>query len=178
MRRWFIPAGLCLAMTLGCHHEIEMVPLADRTIYTTDKFYDVQAIGKDRAFVVGYGGKILETTDGGSTWAVRPSGTENALYAVEMVDDQHGWIVGQEGLVLHTADGGKSWQPQESNATFKDSDGTQKRAYLFGLDALDVNTAFAVGDRSMLVSTTDGGRTWTARKVAMQLDTSGGESLA
>jgi len=179
MRRRSIPLALVIgALALGCHHEVEMVPLTSRTIYVTDKFYDVQSVSKDRAFVVGYGGKILETTNGGSSWEQRPSGTESALYAVEMVDDKQGWIAGQEGLVLHTADGGKTWQPQESNATFKDSDGSMRRAYLFGLDALDAQHVFAVGDRSMLCSTSDGGTTWTSRKVKMELDTSGGESLA
>lgn len=155
-----------------------MVPLVERTIYVTDKFYDVQALSKDRAFVVGYGGKILETSNGGSTWELRASGTGNSLFNVDMVDEKNGWIVGQEGLVLHTADGGKSWQPQDGNAKFTDSDGTAKQAYLFGLDALDANTAFAVGDRSVLTMTTDGGKTWRAGKVKMELDTSGGESLA
>ncbi len=179
MHRRSIPLGLTLcALALGCHHEPERVPLVERTIYVTDKFYDVQALSKDRAFVVGYGGKILETTNGGSSWDVRPSGTDSALYGIKMVDEKQGWIVGQEGLVLHTADGGKTWQRQESNASFKDSDGTPKRAYLFSLDALDANTAWAVGDRSILISTTDGGKTWTSRKVKMELDTSGGESLA
>src|SRR6185295_15485681 len=121
MRRRSIPLGLAVcALALGCHHEVEMVPLVERTIYVTDKFYAVQALTKDRAFVVGYGGKILETTNGGTTWEVRPSGTENSLFGIEMVNEREGWIVGQEGLVLHTTDGGKSWQPQESNATFKE----------------------------------------------------------
>jgi photosystem II stability/assembly factor-like uncharacterized protein len=179
MRRRSIPLGVALcALTLGCHHEVEMLPLVERTIYVTDKFYDVQALTKDRAFVVGYGGKIVETTNGGNSWEQRPSGTENALYGIKMVDEKNGWIVGQEGMVLHTSDGGKTWTPQESNATYKDPDGANKRAYLFALDALDANTAFAVGDRSVLTMTTDGGKTWTSKKIPMELDTSGGESLA
>src|SRR5258705_63075 len=48
----------------------------------------------------------------------------------------------------------------------------------FALDALDENTAIAVGDRSVLTMTTDGGKTWKSSKVKMELDTSGGESLA
>ena len=155
-----------------------MVPLIERTIYTTDKFYDVQSLSKDQAIVVGYGGKILETSNGGSSWDVRPSGTESALYAVDMVDEKQGWVIGQDGLMLHTTDGGKTWQPQESNATYKDPDGATKRAYLFGLDAIDANTAIAVGDRSVITMTTDGGKTWVSSKVKMELDTSGGESLA
>ena len=179
MRRWLMSGGLALlgGLVLGCHHEIEMVPLAERTIYSTDRFYDVQALSKDRAFIVGYGGKILETTNGGSTWDVRESGTDVALYAVRFPDDQHGFISGQDGVVLHTGDGGKTWQKQESNAVFQDKEGKQP-LFLFGLWAIDADHAWVVGDRSILSSTTDGGKTWRARKVAMEADISGGESLA
>jgi len=186
MRRWSIrgefagglAGGLALlVVALGCHHEVEMLPLVERTIYTTDRFYDVQAVSADRAFVVGYGGKILETPDGGRTWDVLSSGVDTALYAIDFSDDRHGWIVGQEGVILHTADGGKRWEKQESNAFIDEGQGKQP-LYLFALDALDNERAWAVGDRSILTTTTDGGRTWRARKVRMELDVSGGESLA
>jgi photosystem II stability/assembly factor-like uncharacterized protein len=180
MRRWSIPGGLALLVTvvLGCHHEVEMVPLAERTIYTTDRFYDIQALTKDHAFVVGYGGKIIETRDGGGSWEIRPSGTDVALYTVRFPDDQHGFISGQDGLIIHTDDGGKTWQKQESNAIFQDKDGSKQPLFLFGLYAVDAQHAWAVGDRSILTSTTDGGKTWRARKVVMEADISGGESLA
>jgi photosystem II stability/assembly factor-like uncharacterized protein len=179
MRRWTVPTGIMLcALALGCHREVEMIPLVERTIYLTDRFYDVQALSKDHAVVVGYGGKILNTSDGGNNWTIQPSGTESALYSVDFGDDNSGWVVGQDGLILHTGDGGKSWKPQESNATFEDADGALKRAYLFAVDAIDAKTAYAVGDRSMLTMTTDGGETWTAHKVAMEADLSGGQSLA
>jgi len=155
-----------------------MVPLIEKTIYITDRFYDVQALSTDHAFVVGYGGKIIETTHGGQSWDTRPSGVETALYAVRFVDDQHAWISGQDGVILHTGDGGKTWEKQESNAIFQDTDGSKTQLYLFGLHALDKDHAWAVGDRSILTSTADGGKTWRARKVAMEADLSGGESLA
>src|SRR5690242_2674061 len=153
MRRASIPAGIALlASTLGlgagCHREVEMTPLIERTIYITDRFYDVQALSKDRAFVVGYGGKIVETTDGGRTWEQRPSGVETALYGLRFTDEQNGWISGQEGVILHTADGGKTWQQQESNAVFVDPgdpDQTKHPLYLFGLSAVDKDHAWAVG---------------------------------
>src|SRR5262247_2855781 len=131
MHRRSIPLAVALcALALGCHHEVEMVPLIERTIYVTDKFYDVQALSKDRAFVVGYGGKILETTNGGFSWDIRTSGTDLALYAVHFPDGQHGFISGQDGVILHTDDGGKSWQKQESNAIFQDKD-TKQPLFLF-----------------------------------------------
>ncbi len=179
MRRGCIPGGLLLILAaLGCHREIEMVPLADRTIYVTDRFYDIEAISKDRAVAVGYGGKILETTDGGNNWQVRQSGVDSALYSVDFVDDQHGFISGQDGLIITTQDGGKTWQKRKSNAIFEEKDGTKQPLFLFAITALDKDHAWAIGDRSILTSTSDGGKTWRARKVAMEVDLSGGESLA
>lgn len=179
MRRLTCAAGLMLGLVAaGCHKEFEMVPLADRTIYVTDKFFDVQALDKQRAIVVGYGGKAIETRDGGRNWTQFATNTGNALYSVKFPDSEHGWIVGQDGLVLRTEDGGKTWKEQESHAEFEETDGTKKRAYLFAVDALDSQRAFAVGDRSMLARTTDGGKTWTAKKVQMDNDGSGGEQLA
>ena len=179
MRRWVKATGIGLGLVAaGCHRETEMAPLRQQTVYVTDKFYDVQAISKDRAVVVGYGGKAIETRDGGRNWTTLATKTGHALYSVKFPDGDHGWIVGQDGLVLHTDDGGKTWVEQESHADFEETDGTSKRAYLFAIDALDVQHAYAVGDRSMLTRTVDGGKTWTAKKVPMELDTSGGEQLA
>src|SRR5262249_33251364 len=177
MRRPSIPAGIVLvALVMGCHHEVEMIPLIERTIYPrTDRFYDVQAMSKDRVIVVGYGGKIVETRDRGRNWTILPSGVDVALYGVHFVDENRGWMVVQDGLVLATADGGKPWTKQESNATFEESDGEVKRAYLFNVAATDADHVWAVGDRSILTSTSDGGRTWRSRKIQMGGDLSGGE---
>jgi photosystem II stability/assembly factor-like uncharacterized protein len=179
MRRLTKAAGLGLGLVAaGCHRELEMLPLREQTVYVTDKFYDVQALSKDRAVIVGYGGKAIETRDGGRNWAKMPTGTDLALYSVKFPDPEHGWIVGQDGLVIRTDDGGKTWAPQDSRAEFKDPDGETKRAYLFAIDALDAQHAFAVGDRSMLSRTSDGGKTWTSKQVKMELDLTGGEQLA
>jgi photosystem II stability/assembly factor-like uncharacterized protein len=155
-----------------------MIPLAHRTIYTTDRFYDVQALNPDRAVVVGYSGKIVETTDGGRTWTGRPSGSDVALYSVHFVDQDVGWVSGQDGLILHTTNGGKTWDKQESNAFFEDRETGKQSLFLFGIHAIDHDHAWAVGDRSILTSTSDGGKTWTARKINMETDLSGGQSLA
>jgi len=138
----------------ACHGEVQMIPLIDRKIYLTDKFYDVQAISADRAIVVGYGGKILETRDSGRTWNLRPSGTDNALYKIHLVDGQTGWVVGQAGTILRTTNGGESWTQQTS--------GTD--SYLFSVYALSPDRAIAVGDKAGILQTTDGGNTWKNTK--------------
>src|SRR5262249_28739573 len=73
--------------------------------------------------------------------------------------------------------GGKTWQKQESNATFEEKDVGKQPLFLFSINATDRDHAWAVGDRSILTSTSDGGKTWTARKVSMETDMSGGQSL-
>ena len=142
----------------GCHKEVQDVPLLARLIGVSDKFYDVQALDADHAVVVGYGGKILITSDGGFTWSQVPSGTDGALYRVRFIDANTGWVSGQDGIILHTTDGGKTWQRQTTNTT----------VYLFALHFLDRNNGWAVGDKSIALETHDGGTTWTLRKVTTQ----------
>lgn len=174
----FAAAVLMAVVTAGCHREPEMIPMIERTIYTTDRFYDVQSLSQDAAIVVGYGGKIISTTTGGRTWQQVESGTDDAIFSVYFADERQGWVCGQDGLILHTTDGGKTWTPQESNAVYTDLEGEQKRAYLFSITGVDAEHLWAVGDRSVLTRSTDGGATWTSNKVEMQADLSGGEGMA
>ena len=146
--------ALPLLALAACHGEVEKTPMIDRKIYITDRFYDVQALSPEHIFVVGYGGKMLETKDAGRNWENVKTGTDNALYKVHFVDDRTGWVMGQGGTILKTSDGGKTWNKQES--------GTEN--YLFSFDALTPEHLIAVGDKSTLVETRDGGATWTAHQ--------------
>jgi photosystem II stability/assembly factor-like uncharacterized protein len=141
-------------MGAGCHGEVEKTPLIERKVYLTDKFYDVEPLSTSRVFIVGYGGKILETKDGGRTWEQHESATSNALYEAHFVDEQRGWIVGQAGTILHTDDGGKTWKKQES--------GTDR--YLFSIDSVSADHLIAVGEQATLAETKDGGKTWEVRQ--------------
>jgi len=154
MRQRILLVAFALAVS-ACHSEMQNVPLTSQNIYFSDRFYDVKALSPDRALIIGYGGKILETNDGGATFSRIESGTDLALYKLFVLGNQL-WISGQEGLVLHSADGGKTWQKQDS--------GTQ--VYLFSIFFQNENRGYAVGDKATLLETTDGGKTWAVRKVA------------
>ena len=141
----------------GCHPEVELTPLPEAKISIIgDRFFDVKALSAERALVIGYRGKILETTDGGRTWNIIKTPTDRALYSIRFADAQNGWICGQGGLMLNTKDGGKTWTEQKSNT----------ETYLFAVYAVSPTHVYAVGDKSTLVETTDGGANWTVRKVA------------
>jgi photosystem II stability/assembly factor-like uncharacterized protein len=63
-------------------------------------------------------GIVLHTVDGGKTWTLQSSGTENTLVSICFVDPQNGGAVGEEKTILHTADGGKTWEKQKSPVPF------------------------------------------------------------
>ena len=154
---WVHPLLLlaAVAVSSGCHREVEEVPLLSRTIGISDKFYDVKALSADHAVVIGYGGKTLTTTDGGFTWSQTKAGGDRGLYRIHFVDANNGWISGQEGLILHTVDGGQTWQRQKS--------GTD--VYLFSIYFIDARQGWAVGDKSILLETRDGGANWSLHKI-------------
>lgn len=156
-----IVLAVALAVTAGCHSHMEDVPLTTQTIYFSDKFYDVIALGPEHAMIAGYGGKLLETTDGGGSFTRLATGTDLALYKIAVKGSKM-WISGQEGLILHSPDGGKTWEKQKS--------GTND--YLFSVFFLDESRGFAVGDRSALLETADGGKNWKVRKIQRSFDDS------
>ena len=66
---------------------------------------------------VGPDGLILRTTDGGATWSVIPSPTDQDLMAVHFYDADTGYIAGGteviDGFILKTTDGGLTWKLQD-----------------------------------------------------------------
>lgn len=151
---------LLLVLVAGCHQDIQEVQLRTPLIGVNDKFFDVKALSPEKAIVVGYGGKIVMTVDGGRTWKLKPSGTELALYNVQFVDAQNGWISGQDGTILRTADGGESWQKQQTNVPVP----------IFALYFFDKDRGWAVAQQATYLRTTNGGETWEEGRIEVSLE--------
>jgi photosystem II stability/assembly factor-like uncharacterized protein len=119
-------------------------------------FGNVAFVSAARGWVVGWGGCILRTEDGGSTWiqqAAPTSGLPN-LVGIAAVDDQHVWAVGHLGGVRHTSDGGSTWFAQTA----------APGAGLRDVAAVDASHAWLVGDsgsEAVIRVTSNGGTTWT-----------------
>jgi photosystem II stability/assembly factor-like uncharacterized protein len=59
-------------------------------------------------FAVGYGGRILHSTDTGTTWGDQTSGSFANLHDVSFASDAlTGIVVGDSGVILRTTDGGE-----------------------------------------------------------------------
>jgi photosystem II stability/assembly factor-like uncharacterized protein len=106
----------------------------------------------DIGYVVGDGGAIRKSTDGGASWTPQTSGVSVTLRGVSFVDEAVGFVVGDSGPILKTTNGGANWAPQTS--------GTTKN--LRAVDFVDANTGYAVGDTGTILKTTDGGTNWVA----------------
>jgi photosystem II stability/assembly factor-like uncharacterized protein len=80
---------------------------------------DVTFVDDKKGFIVGAGGTVLETRDGGSTWTVRPGITDDTVVQVIFTDRANGWLLcerdvfsrGQSALsyLMRTSDGGETW---------------------------------------------------------------------
>jgi photosystem II stability/assembly factor-like uncharacterized protein len=107
-------------------------------------------------WAVGNYGAILRTEDGGHSWQLQPSGTNEHLLSVTFATPQSGWVVGWSGTILHTENGGLSWRSQAS--------GTNQ--HLLSVAFATRESGWAVGLNGTILHTEDAGRSW-------QLQTSG-----
>ena len=128
----------------------QFVTLPPEILYRGLFFLDAR-----RGFIVGDGGTLLASEDGGKTWAPRKIPATDNLTDLTFVGDS-GWIVGHSGLVLHTSDGGRTWARQETKMT-------QGLSSVFFIDA---KIGWAVGWIGVVLNTKDGGQTWERKDIA------------
>jgi len=117
---------------------------------TIEHLFAVESRGSSHAWIAGFEGTVLHTSDGGKSWEIQKSPVAVNLYDICFVDNDTGWIVGQRGTVLHTSNGGKTWTKQETN--------TDQR--LFDAHFIDDKTGWAVGTMGTILHTGNGGETW------------------
>jgi len=98
---------------------------------------------------VGSTGAVVKTSDGGATWSIQESKTEEILLAVNFIDSLHGWASGN-GVILGTTDGGDHWTVQKNDLD----------AIIRSVFFLDCLHGWGCGD-SIVIRTSDGGHSWT-----------------
>jgi len=96
----------------------------------------------------------VTTTNGGTNWTKRSSGTTEELYDVSFTDADNGIVVGNEGTILRTTNGGNSWTVQIS--------GTKRS--LVSVSYTDSENGTAVGKGGTILRTTNGGVTFIQNK--------------
>ena len=117
---------------------------------------DIEMVDRRYGWLVGDGGLILRTSDGGLSWhplpQLPPVGLMDGLdwYSVATQGNQV-WIVGAPGsLVLHSADAGRTWRTLPTGQTLP----------LYAVDFPTANVGIAAGALGTILTTVDGGETW------------------
>jgi len=138
-----------------------------KTITSDVILYDVDFPDPQHGYIAGEFGTLLSTDDGGQTWTKRDVGTEKTLFGVGFATQEKGWVTGIDGMLLHTRDAGKTWVVQHG-ATEEGS--LEELGFLETLKnpgMYDVAVAgdygVVVGDTGNVLTTSDGGETWTPR---------------
>lgn len=103
--------------------------------------------------IVGAGGTILFTSDGGLTWenASLISDPGPRLNAVFFASNRHGWAAGSGGTVFASIGSGHTWRRQFTGVSVDLND-----VYFS-----DPRNGWAVGDNGTMIATTNGGSSWT-----------------
>ncbi len=114
------------------------------------ELYHVDFVNDENGWIVGDGGLILRTQDGGLNWAVQNSGTKVSLYNIDFRDKNDGVIVGSEGTILRTENGGQTWEKVKTAATKS----------LLRVNFINDKTGWIVGVGGMILKTDDKGQTW------------------
>lgn len=141
--------------------------VADKDIF--NRLSDVFFVNPDTGWMVGSRGQVMHTVDGGKHWEYQKSGVKMHLLSVKFIDVEKGWIIGadvNEGsgalVILHTDDSGKHWHIQ-----WEKDDGWM---WWSNLSLIDKDNIWIVeyveeyGEDSVLIYTTDGGKTWTEKE--------------
>lgn len=119
---------------------------------TDNTIFDVDFVDRRNGWAVGNNGTILYTNDGGRKWVAQNSGTSSRLEEVTFFDSQTGWAAGRSMFVfLRTTDGGQHWI-EDSPSDFR---------MLSNIRFVDEKNGLATLDLGKVVSTNDGGLSWT-----------------
>ncbi len=161
--------GLQLA---SCAKEQEMpepIEIEPNYNYNTDtiiskyNYNDMYFFNESVGVMVGSAGRIIKTTDGGTTWTIANSGTIQNIRSVEFLDENNGWAAAT-GCLLKTTDGGSTWQVIDKPG------GISATRNIYSVSFRNANNGIAVcqgGGTSgkFVLVTTNGGVLWEGKTI-------------
>ncbi|MBN1481925.1 T9SS C-terminal target domain-containing protein [candidate division KSB1 bacterium] len=135
---------------------------SEQTSGTSYNLSGVYFTDANTGYAVGNVGTILKTENGGTTWILMNSGTTDHFSAVHFPNVNTGYVITgwpSYSGIYKTSDAGKSWTSQDPGTT------ESLNAVCF----VDENTGYIVGDRGVIVKTTNGGGTTSINEKSDEL---------
>ncbi|MEK9138589.1 MAG: hypothetical protein AAB393_15810, partial [Bacteroidota bacterium] len=157
------------------HGEASFLPTlgwVTQTSGITTALYSVKAVSQNVAWAGGAGGRVLRTTNNGTTWTSVGGGRIGtaAVYAVDALDANTAFATTSPSAtyIFRTTNGGGTW----------DTVFVQAGGFIDAIKMYDANNGIALGDpvatKWTILRTTNGGATWA--RIATEPTQVGGEA--
>ncbi len=139
--------------TMNAVVKVITVSWTKQTTPVSDSLFAVFFTNSLKGWAAGANGKLIATTDGGTTWTLQTTNTSAAILDVKFADASTGWFTARGGIIKKTTNGGTNWTSQNSGVTNN----------IYVLQVIDANTNFAAAENYIL-KTTNGGTSWSKQQ--------------
>jgi len=140
-------------------------------IGTDEAVFAIQMVDAQNGYLTGQDGLAMKTEDGGKTWTRLNTRTKLYIFALSFPDRLHGFMVGDRGLVLSTTDGGESFFKRQLQHVFppelRDYALPFEEPTYYGVQFVDDNHGWVVGELGRIWTTVNGGKTWQEQQDAL-----------
>lgn len=151
----FVSVGLCgLALAQQGWARLQTIKHRGAESGINAVYYD-----GDNIWVVGAQGLIARSFDDGRTFQETSQGIDAGLNDV-YVRKERICIVGDTGTILRSTDGGRSFVKILRSTRRGGATGATPEPDLYSVQFVDDDHVYIVGDRGLILTSTDGGATW------------------
>lgn len=123
--------------------------------YDYNNLNSICFIDSQTGWIAASHGKILKTTNGGSTWGIASTGNTESYYDISFKNQLTGWVAGYGGYIMKTTTGGGTFTPMEYLGIPTLLEPTDWAWYVSGNPKLKWNSV-GTGARYELLVTTNG----------------------
>ncbi len=130
--------------------------------------FGIQMTDAENGYLCGQDGLIMRTRDGGNSWERLNSRTHLYIFSLSFPDRLHGFFVGDQSLVLSTINGGESFFKRRLERLFPPEISDYALPYmepvLYGVQFVDPDHGWVVGEMGRIWSTDNAGKTWNEQQ--------------
>jgi photosystem II stability/assembly factor-like uncharacterized protein len=141
---------------------------------TKRPFLAMSCLDAKTAWIAGKEGIVYGTKDGGDTWTALKTNSNRHIFAIDFANATRGHAAGDYGTMVHTEDGGATWTVMRvpESVVLPDSaldTGVEPGdVNLYSVSYGDADHVWAVGEFGIVMTSSDGGTTWTQQHTPVE----------